>query len=197
MIKLNSIRLIAVIMATAVFTFATVSAQPAKQQYKRNQISQADSYQMIKREPMKNSNAANQDKSSQTVVDIIDHDPSTTTLAKALALADLTSTLSDKGPFTIFVPNDAAFAKISPNKLADLLRPENKEKLIEILTYHVVPGKIDVADLKSGQTKTLNGKTVNVKVDSSDVTINGAKVKQTDIAAKNGVIHIIDTVLLP
>jgi len=120
------------------------------------------------------------------------------TLAAALTSADLVSTLKGKGPFTVFAPTDAAFAKLPAGTVEDLLKPENKAKLAAILTYHVVPGKVMAADVvKLKEAKTVNGKMVAVKAEGGAVMINDAKVTATDIAASNGVIHVIDTVILP
>ena len=120
------------------------------------------------------------------------------TLAAALGAAGLVETLKGKGPFTVFAPTDAAFAKLPPGTVDTLLKPENKTKLIAILTYHVVPGNVMAADVvKLKEVKTVNGAMLAVKVDGSAVMINGAKVSTADIVASNGVIHVIDTVLLP
>jgi uncharacterized surface protein with fasciclin (FAS1) repeats len=120
------------------------------------------------------------------------------TLAAALDGAGLVATLKGQGPFTVFAPTDAAFAKLPAGTVDDLLRPENKAKLAAILTYHVVPGRVmaaDVARLK--EAKTVNGETVDVRADGGSVMINDAKVTAADVAASNGVIHVIDTVILP
>ena len=120
------------------------------------------------------------------------------TLAAALTAGDLIQTLKGKGPFTVFAPTDEAFAKLPAATLADLLKPENKAKLVAILTYHVVPGKVmasQVTGLKSA--KTVNGQSVTIAVKDGRVMIDNAHVVKTDIAASNGVIHVIDTVLLP
>ena len=119
------------------------------------------------------------------------------TLIKALAAAGLTETLQGKGPFTIFAPTDAAFAKLPQDALKDLLKPENKEVLIKVLTYHVVSGKVLSGDLKSGEVKSLQGDPITVKVDSNGVQVNDAKVTKADIRGSNGVIHQIDQVILP
>lgn len=121
-----------------------------------------------------------------------------TTLVAAVKAAGLVETLSGKGPFTVFAPTDAAFAKLPAGTLDDLLKPENKEKLKGILLYHVVSGKIMAADIKgSAKPTTLQGKTLDVKAGSMGVTVNGAKVTGADVGASNGVIHVIDAVLLP
>ena len=120
------------------------------------------------------------------------------TLATALKAADLVETLKGKGPFTVFAPTDAAFAKLPSGVLDDLLKPENKKKLADILTYHVVSGKVMAADVvKLTKAKTVEGTDVSIKVAGGKVTVNDAKVVTTDIACTNGVIHVIDTVLLP
>jgi uncharacterized surface protein with fasciclin (FAS1) repeats len=120
------------------------------------------------------------------------------TLAAALTAAGLVDTLKGPGPFTVFAPTDAAFAKLPAGTVDTLLKPESKAKLTAILTYHVVAGKVIAADVvKLKQAKTVNGATVAVKVDGGNVMINNAKVTTADIEASNGVIHVIDTVLLP
>jgi uncharacterized surface protein with fasciclin (FAS1) repeats len=120
------------------------------------------------------------------------------TLAAALEAAGLVETLKGKGPFTVFAPTDQAFAKLPEGTLKSLLKPANKEKLTAILTYHVVAGNVKAADvIKLSSAKTLNGQSVTVKVVGGKVLINGATVIKADIAATNGTIHVIDTVLLP
>ncbi|MDZ4737457.1 MAG: fasciclin domain-containing protein [Rhodospirillaceae bacterium] len=120
------------------------------------------------------------------------------TLAAALGAAGLIDTVKGAGPFTVFAPTDAAFAKLPAGTVENLLKPENKAQLTAILTYHVVPGKVMAADVvKLKEAKTVNGKMLQVKVNGSNVMINDAKVTATDIAASNGVIHVIDSVVLP
>lgn len=122
------------------------------------------------------------------------------TLVAAVKAAGLVETLSGDGPFTVFAPTEAAFAKLPEGTVAELVKPENKDKLVAILTYHVVPGKVmakDVVKLNGKRAKTVSGKSVGVKVKDGTVRINKAKVVKADIACKNGVIHVIDTVLLP
>jgi uncharacterized surface protein with fasciclin (FAS1) repeats len=121
-----------------------------------------------------------------------------TTLAKALQAAGLVDTLKGKGPFTVFAPTDEAFAKLPAGTLEELLKPENKAKLTAILTYHVVPGKVmasQVTGLKSA--KTVNGASFKISMKDGGVMVDNAHVVKTDIATSNGVIHVIDTVLLP
>jgi len=120
------------------------------------------------------------------------------TLAKALDAAGLVETLKGKGPFTVFAPTDAAFAKLPAGTLDDLLKPENKDKLKAILTYHVVPGKVLAAQVvKLNSAKTVNGQDLTITTDNGAVMVNDAKVVKTDILCSNGVIHVIDSVLLP
>ena len=120
------------------------------------------------------------------------------TLAAALGAAGLVETLKGAGPFTVFAPTDAAFAKLPAGTVEMLLKPENKAKLTAILTYHVVAGKVMAADVvKVTSAKTLQGGSVAVKVTGGKVTIDAANVVTTDIEASNGVIHVIDTVLMP
>ena len=120
------------------------------------------------------------------------------TLAAALTAADLVETLKGKGPFTVFAPTDKAFGKLPEGALEDLLKPENKAKLVGILTYHVVAGKVMAADVvKLKEAKTVQGSKVKIKVDDGKVKVDNANVIKTDIKCKNGVIHVIDAVILP
>ncbi len=117
------------------------------------------------------------------------------TLAKALTVAGLVDTLKGTGPFTVFAPTDAAFAKIPADKLNALLA--DKAALTKVLTYHVVSGEIVAADVKPGQVKTVEGQYLTVTASPAGVKVNDANVIKTDIMASNGVIHVIDTVVLP
>ena len=120
------------------------------------------------------------------------------TLTTALAAAGLVETLKGKGPFTVFAPTDEAFAKLPAGTVESLLKPANKQKLTAILTYHVVAGNVKAADVvKLSSAKTLNGKLITIKTVGGKVLINGATVVKADIAATNGTIHVIDTVLMP
>lgn len=119
------------------------------------------------------------------------------TLVAAVKAAGLVETLSGAGPFTVFAPTDDAFAKLPAGTLEDLLKPENKEKLAGILTYHVVAGKVMAADVKAGEVATVNGAKATIATSDAGVTIDKAKVVKTDIATSNGVIHVIDAVILP
>jgi uncharacterized surface protein with fasciclin (FAS1) repeats len=119
------------------------------------------------------------------------------TLVAAVKAAGLVETLQGAGPFTVFAPTDEAFAKLPKGTVEDLLKPENKEKLVAILTYHVVAGKVMAADVNTMKVKTVNGQSLDVKVADGTVTVDNAKVVKTDVTASNGVIHVIDTVMLP
>lgn len=117
------------------------------------------------------------------------------TLVTALQEASLVDTLKGKGPFTVFAPTDAAFAKLPAGTLDALLK--DKEKLAAVLTYHVVPGSVMAAQVKPGQVKTVQGQSLTVTAKGGNVMVDNAKVVKTDIRASNGVIHAIDTVVLP
>lgn len=120
-----------------------------------------------------------------------------TTLTAALTAAGLVDTLKGAGPFTVFAPTDAAFAALPAGTVEDLLKPENKDKLVAILTYHVLPGKVMSSDLTEGlKAKTVNGAEVTITLEGG-AKVNGAVISTADIAASNGVIHVIDSVILP
>ena len=135
---------------------------------------------------------------SKDIVDTAVSAGSFKTLTAALDAAGLVETLKGKGPFTVFAPTDEAFAKLPEGTVKSLLKPENKQKLTSILTYHVVAGNVKAADvIKLSSAKTLNGQSVTIKVVGSKVLINDATVVKADIATTNGTIHVIDTVLMP
>ncbi len=121
------------------------------------------------------------------------------TLVAAVKAAGLVDTLKGEGPFTVFAPTDAAFAKLPAGTVEDLLKPENKDKLVAILTYHVVPGKVMSSDIagKMVEAKTVEGQALSIDAMKDGVTVDDAKVIQADVEASNGVIHVIDTVVLP
>jgi uncharacterized surface protein with fasciclin (FAS1) repeats len=120
------------------------------------------------------------------------------TLVAAVQAAGLVETLKGAGPFTVFAPTDEAFAKLPAGTVESLLKPENKEKLVAVLTYHVVPGKVMAADVvKLTEAPTVQGSKAKVKVADGTVMIDNAKVVKTDIETSNGVIHVIDAVILP
>ena len=120
------------------------------------------------------------------------------TLAAALQAGGLIDTLKGDGPFTVFAPTDEAFAKLPAGTVESLLKPENKDQLVAILTYHVVPGNVKAADVVTmTSAPTANGSDLAIRVDGETVFINDSRVVATDIAASNGVIHVVDTVILP
>jgi uncharacterized surface protein with fasciclin (FAS1) repeats len=120
------------------------------------------------------------------------------TLATALKAAGLVDTLKGPGPFTVFAPTDAAFAKLPAGTVESLLKPENHDKLVAILTYHVVPGRVTAAQVaRMDGARTVQGGEVSIQASGGAVTIDGARVISADVAATNGVIHVIDTVLMP
>lgn len=143
--------------------------------------------------PMSSANAASKD-----IVDVAAANGGFKTLVTAVKAAGLVDTLKGKGPFTVFAPTDAAFAKLPKGTVENLLKPENKDKLVKILTYHVLPGKIVSSEIKG---KTADVKSVEgseIKVDATNgVKVNNANVVTADVAASNGVIHAIDTVIMP
>ena len=139
---------------------------------------------------------------SATIAEIAAGNPDFTTLVAAVDAAGLGETLSSEGPYTVFAPTDDAFAALPEGTVETLLKPKNQDQLAAVLTYHVVAGEIMAADVMSGEVTTVNGATFEVAADGSGVTItdgqgNTANVVTTDIVASNGVIHVIDAVLLP
>jgi len=141
---------------------------------------------------------ANPKPGSQDIVDTAVAAGSFKTLVAALKAAGLVDTLKGKGPFTVFAPTDDAFAKLPAGTVDELLKPENKQKLIAILTYHVVAGKVTAAQaMKLHSAKTVNGQSLAISADGGTVKINDATVTKADIMCSNGVIHVIDTVLMP
>lgn len=134
----------------------------------------------------------------KNIVAVAQANGSFNTLTKALKAAGLVETLQGNGPFTVFAPTDEAFAKLPPDALQELLQPQNKEVLKKILTYHVVSGQVLSTDLKSGEVKSIEGGPINVRVeDGAKVMVNDAQVVQPDVKASNGVIHVINQVILP
>lgn len=119
------------------------------------------------------------------------------TLVAAVQAADLAETLSGPGPFTVFAPTDAAFAALPEGTVESLLQPENRDQLVAVLTYHVVPGKILSTDIQPGNVETVNGEAVTISVEDGTVKVDEATVVAADVEASNGVIHVIDAVILP
>ena len=137
-----------------------------------------------------------------TITDIVASNPEFTTLLAAVGAADLADTLAGEGPYTVFAPTNDAFDALPAGTLESLLKPANKDQLAAILTYHVVEGQVMAADVTPGDVTTVNGADFTISVENGDVFItdgqgNKAMVTQTDIEASNGVIHVIDAVLLP
>lgn len=138
------------------------------------------------------------EKKSQDIVDTAVSAGSFKTLVAAVQAAGLVETLKGEGPFTVFAPTDEAFAKLPKGTVESLLKPENKDKLIAVLTYHVVPGKVMAKDVvKLTEAKTVQGSSVNIAVKDGKVMVDGAHVIKADVATSNGVIHVIDAVILP
>jgi uncharacterized surface protein with fasciclin (FAS1) repeats len=135
--------------------------------------------------------------SSGTIVEIAVGNPAFSTLVKAVQAAGLAETLSGKGPFTLFAPTNEAFAALPKGTLETLLKPENRDVLRKVLTYHVVSGNLMAKDLRSSKVATVEGNTVAIQVTKQGVKVNNINVVKADIAARNGVIHVIDRVLLP
>mgnify|MGYP006086634991 CR=1 FL=1 len=133
----------------------------------------------------------------QNIIQTAANAGSFTTLIAAAEAAGLLDTLKLQGPLTLFAPTDEAFKKLPVNTLRELLKPENKEKLAAILTYHVLPGKILSKDVITGNATTVNGSRLSITANSNGVKVEQANVTQTDIGASNGVIHVIDSVLIP
>jgi uncharacterized surface protein with fasciclin (FAS1) repeats len=144
------------------------------------------------------SNATPADAPTKDIVDTAVAAGSFTTLAKALEAAGLVETLKGAGPFTVFAPTDEAFAKLPAGTLDTLLKPENRAKLTRILTYHVVPGRVMAADVvKLHSATAVSGDTIAIATHGGGVTVDNAHLVKTDIVATNGVIHVIDAVILP
>ncbi|MDX2412611.1 MAG: fasciclin domain-containing protein [Woeseiaceae bacterium] len=146
-------------------------------------------------------NAGHHEQDEMTTADIVDTAIGAgqfNTLAAALTAAGLVDTLKGDGPFTVFAPTDEAFAKLPEGTVENLLKPENRDQLVSILTYHVVPGEVYAADVvQLTSATTVNGSDVSIKVADNGVSIDNANVVKTDIKASNGVIHVIDSVILP
>lgn len=136
--------------------------------------------------------------SEMNIVETAQATPDLSTLVEAVVAADLVETLSGEGPFTVFAPTNEAFAKLPPAELQRLLKPANKDELAKILTYHVVAGDVMSSDLTNGQkVKTVEGQDLTITIAGDKVKVNDATVVQPDIETSNGVVHVIDGVLLP
>lgn len=138
------------------------------------------------------------DDAAGTIVEVAAGNADFSTLVAAVKAAGLVEVLSGEGPYTVFAPTNAAFAKLPAGTVENLLKPENKDQLVAVLTYHVVPGKVmaaDVVDLTSATT--AQGSSMSIAASAEGVMVDGANVVMTDVAASNGVIHVIDAVILP
>jgi uncharacterized surface protein with fasciclin (FAS1) repeats len=144
----------------------------------------------------KTMDTATEETTVGTIVDVASGAGNFSTLVAAVTAAELVETLSGEGPFTVFAPTDEAFAALPAGVLDALLLPENKALLAQILTYHVVSGKVMAADVTDGDVATVEGQTIALST-ASGVTVNGANVVSADVPASNGVIHAIDAVILP
>lgn len=175
------------ILSLAVASFATVFAVSCSSEPKG--VTTEETMEVVETAPV---------EAPKTVVDIAVGSPDHTTLVAAVTAAGLVETLSGSGPFTIFAPTNAAFAALPAGTVENLVKPENKVQLTSILTYHVVAGNVMAADLTDGQkVTTLNGKELTVSIANGVVKINGATVVAADLAGSNGVIHVVDGVILP
>lgn len=136
-------------------------------------------------------------KADKTIVGVAASTGTFSTLVAAVKAADLVKVLEGEGPFTVFAPTDEAFAKLPAGTVETLLKPENREELVAVLKYHVVPGKVTSSDVKPGKAKTAMGKELTLAVVDGKVKVDQATVIKADVAASNGVIHVIDRVVLP
>jgi transforming growth factor-beta-induced protein len=173
----------------------TITQAPACQSSSNVVIHSAPAHTLV----VQNAQAGTVTKTAtKDIVDTAVSAGSFNTLVAAVKAAGLVETLKGDGPFTVFAPTDAAFAKLPQGTVAELLKPENKKKLQSILTYHVVPGKVKAAQVvKLTGAKTVQGEKVDIAVNNGTVSIDGAKVVKTDIETSNGIIHVIDSVILP
>jgi uncharacterized surface protein with fasciclin (FAS1) repeats len=132
-----------------------------------------------------------------TIVEVASGNPDFSTLVAAVSAADLAETLGAEGPYTVFAPTNEAFEALPAGLLDELLKPKNKEVLTQILTYHVVAGEVMSTDIEPGDVPTVEGEDLTIAVTDGTVTVNGATVEAADVEASNGVIHVIDEVLVP
>lgn len=132
-----------------------------------------------------------------TIVETASVDPSLSNFAAILKVADLENTLNPSQEYTLFIPSNSAFAKIPSDALQNLLKPENRNKLKQLVAYHLIPNKLTQDDLHTGKIETANGKTLNVNVKGNAIKINNANVVKADIPASNGSVYVIDTILVP
>ena len=143
-------------------------------------------------------NNGNEEGEDKNIVALASETDILATLVAAVAAGDLVETLQGDGPFTVFAPTNEAFAALPEGTLENLLKPENKDDLVEILTYHVIAGKVMSTDLSDGmKAETVNGGDIEINISGSKVMVNGASVVKADVKASNGVVHVIDKVIIP
>lgn len=147
--------------------------------------------------PFAFANYGESEKTEKNIVEILVAPPTFQTLTAAVEAAGLLDTLVGEGPFTVFAPTDEAFAALPEGTVEELLKPENRDTLVSILTYHVVAGKVTSADVAPGDVQTVNGASARISVENGHVAIDNARIIATDLAGVNGVIHVIDAVILP
>ncbi len=147
--------------------------------------------------PASPTDAMTDEAEAGTIVDVAAANPDFSTLVAAVTEAGLAETLSGEGPYTVFAPTNAAFEALPAGLVDALLLPENKEVLTQILTYHVVAGEVMSTDIQPGDVATVEGEDITITTDDGGVQVNGAKVSAADVEASNGVIHVIDEVLVP
>ncbi len=178
--------ILSIFVAMAISSFTFISCGEGKK--KETEVMP----EVVKEEPVTPAPAP------KSIVDVAIGSPDHTTLVSALTAAGLVETLKGAGPFTVFAPTNAAFSALPAGTVDGLLKPESKAALTKILTYHVVAGAVKAADLKDGQKlKTLQGEELTVSIKGGKVMINGANVTAADLVGTNGVVHVIDAVLMP
>jgi len=184
--KQSTLLVIGGILAVIVIGFIYMNSNTSQEMAKKNTVEPSKMMEKVEEKPM----------NSKTIVEIASEAGNFTTLVAAVKAAGLVETLSGPGPFTVFAPTDEAFAKLPAGTVESLLK--DKEKLTSILTYHVVAGKVMASDVvKLKEAKTVQGQNVAIKVEGDTVMVDSAKVVKTDIEASNGIIHVIDSVILP
>jgi uncharacterized surface protein with fasciclin (FAS1) repeats len=186
------------VLAGAASAFVALPVLAEKMQTPCSQTQSSRMQDQAEAKPMTPSTApAENAKAASNIVEVAASNGSFNTLVAALKAAGLDETLASGGPYTVFAPTDKAFEALPEGTVEELLKPENRDTLVKILTYHVVSGNKTANTLESGQAETLAGMPVDVKVTTEGVMVNNANVVQADVQASNGVIHVIDRVILP
>jgi uncharacterized surface protein with fasciclin (FAS1) repeats len=194
------------VFAVLALVFATIGCERQQQKAEETEEAAAEGVEEMaegaeemaeEAEEMAEEEMAEEEDVDQTIVEVAEESGSFETLVSAIKKAELVDALNAEGPYTVFAPNDEAFDKLPEQTLTNLLKAENKAKLQSILKYHVIEGKVMAADVESGEVETLQGDEAMVEVGDDGVTYAGAKVAETDIEASNGVIHVIDEVVMP